>query len=314
MNLPNIFPDPPLHRAARLGDRPALELLLAQGNNPDIRDHSNRTPLMQANSPEIVNLLIKAGADINAIDDYGKDALQILLEEIDYVTDSPQRLMTANALIQAGADLERRDPYGYTRLHRAVVNHADRAVAFLINLGANPQPDPVNGYTPLHLLCWQGEPHDPKQQKAVDYIVDLLVVAGVPVNAKDNRGNAPLHEAALGDRGNPTAMQALLGHGADPNIANAAGETPLMIAAGMGELECVRVLLAAGADSKSENREGKTATEYAQGNYIAWKQINEQAVANFGKSNGASKSIPLRHQVALERAIACLKLLQEAAT
>lgn len=311
----NDFPSPPeapLHCAACIGDLAQLNRLLVEVD-PNLRDDRNRTPLMYACSPEIVEVLIAAGADISSIDDYGKDALQIILEETSSAIESLQCLETAQALITAGAELEQHNPFGQTRLYSAAFAHADRAVALLLSLGANPWADRDDHYTPLHAICWQGEAESAAIQQATDRIIGLLVQAGVDVNARDIRGNAPLHEAALGDRGNPTAIRALLKYGADPDLPNGTGETPLMIAAGMGELECVQVLLEAGANLRCTNRTGKTAIDYAQGNYQAWQQINQSPLEVRGKFDQDLRKVLRRHHLALQRAQRCLQLLQSLA-
>lgn len=55
----------------------------------------------------------------------------------------------------------------------------------------------------------------------------------------------------------------LLNKGADPNLADAAGETPLTIAAGIGFEDGVAYMLAKGAKVDSINRRGETALAIA---------------------------------------------------
>lgn len=59
-------------------------------------------------------------------------------------------------------------------------------------------------------------------------VVRALLTAGAPPAARDNWGYTPLHEAAA--KGKVDVCIALLQHGADPNIRNTEGKTPLDLA------------------------------------------------------------------------------------
>jgi len=63
--------------------------------------------------------------------------------------------------------------------------------------------------------------------------------------------------------GDADALAALLRAGASPDVADARGCTPLMLAADCGSLEATRVLLAHGADAGAEDEDGETAADYA---------------------------------------------------
>jgi uncharacterized protein len=63
--------------------------------------------------------------------------------------------------------------------------------------------------------------------------------------AADSPGGTPLYAAAWA--GHPDAIEVLLAHGADVNLADASGVTPLMAAATQGHDETVRLLARRGA-------------------------------------------------------------------
>ena len=53
-------------------------LLLQAGANPNAKDHKGTTPLMVAAAPEVIVLLLKYRADVNARDNAGHSALYYL--------------------------------------------------------------------------------------------------------------------------------------------------------------------------------------------------------------------------------------------
>jgi hypothetical protein len=67
-----------------------------------------------------------------------------------------------------------------------------------------------------------------------------------------------------GDRDPANAVKVLLEAGAHPNGTNAAGDTPLHVAAFNGRLGPLRELLAAGADVTQRDRAGKTALQLVE--------------------------------------------------
>ncbi|PYP73872.1 MAG: hypothetical protein DMD41_04070 [Gemmatimonadetes bacterium] len=70
--------------------------------------------------------------------------------------------------------------------------------------------------------------------------VRLLVEAGAPVNAKQEKGWAPLHEAVLSRDVEMTRY--LLAHGADPKQQNDEGKSAIGIAAEAGDAAILRLL------------------------------------------------------------------------
>lgn len=90
-----------------------------------------------------------------------------------------------------------------------------------------------------------------------------LIQKGANPNIQDGRGNTPLMIAV--ESGYTDGAQILLRYGANVNLGNASGETPLIRAVQMRKLDMVRILLEGGADpDKPDNLAGQSARDYAR--------------------------------------------------
>ena len=83
-----------------------------------------------------------------------------------------------------------------------------------------------------------------------------LLDNGANPNIRDENGRTPLIEAAFG--GHSDVVATLLRSGADPNIGDRDGWTPLMEAASKGWLIIVRWLLTSGANPNARTQHGWT--------------------------------------------------------
>lgn len=90
-------------------------------------------------------------------------------------------------------------------------------------------------------------------------IGQYLAEGGDP-NRLDPRGESLLH-VATGARGGEAVARALLIGGADPDVKNAQGRTPLHNAAGWCDLDTVRILIEAGADTSMADIDGQTPVD-----------------------------------------------------
>ncbi len=84
-----------------------------------------------------------------------------------------------------------------------------------------------------------------------------LLNSGANINIKDDKGETPLHLAVTG--GFTSVASILLERGADAGLANMKGVTPLMIAAFKNYTDIVKLLIAAKVAVDSESRNGFTA-------------------------------------------------------
>ena len=137
-----------------------------------------------------------------------------------------------------------------------------RAVRLLLELGADANQPSKDYGSPLHTACWQGDGNNGRDTREVEETIQLLIDAGADPNLL-SRETRPLHEAVFGDWGSPTSVRVLLSRGADINAPNENGQTALMVAAQHGEVECLRLLLEAGANRTLKDNQGKIALDYA---------------------------------------------------
>ena len=92
--------------------------------------------------------------------------------------------------------------------------------------------------------------------------LDYLYQQGANVNLADNQGVTPLMRAV--QLGYVEGVQKLIAHGARVDVTNNSGETPLMYAVHGRNAEMMRVLLTAGADPDRNDHSGRSAREYAR--------------------------------------------------
>lgn len=91
--------------------------------------------------------------------------------------------------------------------------------------------------------------------------VTFLLQKGADPNIHDNKGTTPMIAAIESGHGELVPLL-MLGR-ANPNLANAAGVTPLIRAVQMRSAETVRALLAAKANPDQKDYSGKSARDYA---------------------------------------------------
>lgn len=91
--------------------------------------------------------------------------------------------------------------------------------------------------------------------------LNVHLAEGADINAVDNEGNTPLMLAAK--VGNPRMVKIILAHQPDVNAKNNDGYTALMIASEQGQTFIVEQLLNNGAEKTAVNSEGLTAAQIA---------------------------------------------------
>jgi ankyrin repeat protein len=104
--------------------------------------------------------------------------------------------------------------------------------------------------------------------------LEILLKAGADPNIPDVDGNTPLHRACFVGRGK--YVRKLLEYGANPNICNAEGNTPLHLAVDelrLNSEKTLKALLEAGANVRFRNSLGDSPLEIAQRSHILYAEL-----------------------------------------
>jgi ankyrin repeat protein len=203
----------------------------------------------------------------------------------------------------AGANVNDTLPDGTSAIVTAAQGQNYEAAGVLLELGADANAS-AQGWTALHQIAWSRRPQRGQNnpgQKPLGNLSSLdfakkLVAHGADINARQTKeptsdmegrnslnryGATPFFLAAKSV--DVPLMQRLLELGADPFIANVDGDTPLMVAAGVGvysqgespglpeeSADAVKMLLDLGAPVNDVDRNGETALHGP-----AWRGSNE---------------------------------------
>ncbi len=242
----------PLHVASRKGDGDALQKALAEeGTNVDVQDDKGmsalhvaikykrfacvkilidancslevqddkgNTPLLflsrWGGDPDILELLLGKGCNVNAVNEEGRTALM----EAAYRGHSH----ILNELINAKANLEAKSPEGETAIFFAVKGKKYECVKMLINANADLAVVDIESESLVHHAVRLNDTNSLK----------LLITAGVTGKKLDVKsleaGNTPMHIAVL--EGHVDCVQQLMDAEASPYIQNISGKSVLKCA------------------------------------------------------------------------------------
>ncbi|XP_023315546.1 ankyrin-1-like [Trichogramma pretiosum] len=200
----------------------------------DARDKSGNTPLLLAlecHNNMLVELLLRRGADQCLANNVGETPLHLISMYDD--DDDEDELVEMFFEIwderQQTGRVDVQDKEGNTPLHYAVDWGNKKVVEKLLRRGANANLAANDGMTPLHTICCKRDDENDGMAKLFFDICDERQLK-VQVDAVDKLGNTPLHLVLYHlERftGNPQLIKLLLERGADLNLVNEGGRTPL---------------------------------------------------------------------------------------
>jgi ankyrin repeat protein len=247
-----------LMECARSGELAPVKALLAHGANVNAKEPlHDQTALMWAAAqqhPQVVEALIQAGADIKARSRaysqtvVGESTQRAGREELNYVTwrgGSSPLLFAARSgdvtsvklLLAAGADVNDALPDGTSALIVAAHSGHGKVASLLLDKGADPNNADI-GYAALHAAVLRSDLDLVNTLLAHGANPDVRLTKGTPIRRETTDYNLP---------------RTLI------------GATPYWLAAKLLEPDIMKVLAAAGADTKAQLPDATTALMAAAG-------------------------------------------------
>ncbi len=258
-----------------------------------------------------VRALLLTRPDVNVAEADGTTALHWA----SYADD----LELADLLIRAGAKVNAANDLGVTPLWTASLNGSAPMVRRLLESGANPNAALLLGETPLMVAARTGSPD----------VVELLLARGANPNARAARGqNALMWAVAQKHAG---VVKVLLAHGADIHARSEVwsqtmavpphglpeynrqiphgGDTALMFAARVGDLDSAKLLVDAGANVNDRDAWGVSALVLAA--HSGYGDLVQLLLEKGADANDAAAGFTALHEAIMRRDEKVVALLLE---
>lgn len=273
VNAQDQFGWTPLLKMLNLwADQPALiDLLLASGAGANARLKDGRTGLMLAarlGKDDRLSLLAAKGADLDARDNTGATALMIAAA----VQWEEASVKMMKVLIARGANLNLADHEGRTAADCAAKSGYLARATLLLDAGAKVADRTAFLKLARDYALWRAVAGGEAA------VARTLLEQGADPDFRDDHGATLLSIAASEEYSAEKAIL-LLDHGASVNLANGAGDTPLMVAADRYQADIVKALLDRGANANAVDRGGNSVLMRAAASKQSWQEERKPLVA-----------------------------------
>ncbi len=245
-----------------------IDLLIQHGGDPNSADNNLYTLLHytairdEQKARNALEELLEAGGNVNTKDAQGRTVLHIAIYH--YPPD------VIRQILGKGADVHAEDKDDITPLHCAMLveekNYEN--IELLLKNKANPNAVDKDGRTPIScLVYWNSSYHKERNYDFVKTVVKLLLKNKANINHQDACGETLLHYLCRHkgeSKEKRDLITFLIDNGADPNMQNNDGKTPLHRSAFAQNHKTVKLLLDNGADQTIRDEKGRTPLNHAQ--------------------------------------------------
>ena len=259
-----------IHEAVQQGDLSKTQNLIAK--DPSVinsKTEDGRTPLHVAvigDHKELVEYLIREGANIDALDKEGRTPLlnAIMLKKPEL----------AHSLIKLGADVKIKCKEGANAIIYALFFGPEDLIEPILDSGQDVNERYEGGVTLIQGAAALGHKN----------ALNILLARGADVNVSSDRGETPLYFGV--QQGRTENVEWLLSHGAQTQCKlEDSGRDLLHLATLKGYTDIVKLLVDNGVDIDATDKSGKTALQYAE-------KYGHKKIANLLKTHGADVTLP----------------------
>jgi ankyrin repeat protein len=242
--------------------------LLEVGADPNVADRTGTTPLYTAVDMVTLGRVIGRPEEprVDKLDALG--FIKVLLAK----GANPNATLTAPAIARYHGFPDRSLGAGATALMRAAKGYDVDSMRILLDAGADPKLTQADGSSVLSTFAGGAPQRGEKDTKTLDAMratLQLILDAGIDINSQikvgateercrgalcgpagAKQGETALHKAAR--QGNVAMVTLLVEHGADPDIRDAAGKSPLDIVTepGRSKNDVIAAILKRPSDQK----------------------------------------------------------------
>jgi len=250
----------------------AVDLLLVSGADPDIQDEKGDTPLhlsLGYKDETLVSLLIKHGACVHIRNGEGRSAMKSYAyskigKMIRKAAEDPQMILNCRQVFYESTADKKDAPSSST------VDEKNTRLVWTKGLFHGVRSGDIDKV--VTALSKGADPNGTGEKgrqplhvattcrREMPAIVEILLTAGADINVRDRKGATPLMAAVRNQC--PDVVSILIGKGADPTLADRTGATAMHWFARWQAGKMVPVIdevLKAGADIDARDKQGRTA-------------------------------------------------------
>jgi len=213
LNLKTLDGTTPAHFLVEKDMHEFLPIALHKGARLDEPDNAGRTPLFNAKTTNSLNILIKAGVDINKQDEDGLTPAMLMLQDgkhelVDHLLETDQ--IEVDLQCKNKGNLLMSACLGCPSLVQKVIQKAkNKKLKNFSCLDQFINAKDAQGQTALHILCSNPAPQTSE-------VISILKENNADFNVTDANGNTPLHLAA--EQKNVQVVEQILDIAKDQNL------------------------------------------------------------------------------------------------